>query len=88
MVLYFTWKENALLIGKMPKFGEEDSFTLICIQSICLWVSKSRETLRQSKLEWNPDASIHALQRLPSSHIISTFFHGLYRELCLCKPLR
>lgn len=92
MVLYFTWKEYALFIGKMPEFGEEDSFPLIGIQSLCLWVSESRETLHQSKPEWNLDASIYTLQRLASSHMIFTVSHGcgrgLYRDLCLCKPLR
>ena len=42
----------------------------------------------QSELKRNLGASIHTLQRLPSSHIIFKFSHGLYRDLCLCKPLR
>lgn len=90
MVLYFTWKENALFIGKMPKFGEEDLFTLICIQSICLWVSKSRETLHQSKLKWDLDASVvlyRDYQALISFSRFSMAVVVVYIEIFVCANL-
>lgn len=53
MVLNFSWRGSVLFIVKMPKFGEKIYSHSSCIQSICLWVSKSREALHNSRWKWD-----------------------------------